>query len=154
VTVLLGVDLGERRIGLAIGDSASGVVRPLRTLQRRTPVEDAAAIGQLCAERGAAGLIVGLPLHADGSESRQSQRTRDWAAAVQPILGLPLSFRDERLTSQRAEARLGRAPRGRAGGPPSAAARRARWARVDREAAALIVQAEIDARATGGGAAR
>ena len=88
---------------------------------------------------------VGLPLHADGSEGEQARRTREWAAAVEPIIGLPLRFRDERLTSQAAEARLGRAPRGRSGGPPSATQRRARRARLDREAAALIVQAELDA---------
>jgi putative Holliday junction resolvase len=147
VTVLLGIDLGDRRIGLAIGDSISGVVRPLATLQRRTPAEDAAAISRVCGERGAVGVVVGLPLHADGSESEQAGFTRAWVAAVGPIIGLPMSFRDERLTSQAAEARLGRASRNRAGGPPSATARRARRARIDREAAALIVQAEIDARA-------
>lgn len=147
MTVLLGVDLGDRRIGLAIGDSASGVIRPLATLQRRTPVEDAAAISRVCGERGAVGVVVGLPLHADGSESEQASLTRAWVTAVGPILGLPMGFRDERLTSQAAEARLGRAARSRSGGPPSAAARRARRARIDREAAALIVQAEIDARA-------
>ncbi|HKZ90926.1 MAG TPA: Holliday junction resolvase RuvX, partial [Candidatus Limnocylindrales bacterium] len=81
----------------------------------------------------------------DGTESEQSRRTREWVAAVVPMVGLPLTLRDERLTSQSAEARLGRAPRGRAGGPPSPAARRARRARIDREAATLIVQAELDA---------
>ena len=147
MTVLLGVDLGDRRIGIAVGDSTSGSVRPVATLMRGTADQDAAAIGRLCTERGAEALVVGLPLHADGSESEQSRQTREWAAAVQPRIGLPLGFRDERLTSQAAEARLGRAPRGRAGGPPSATARRARRARLDREAAALIVQAELDARA-------
>jgi putative Holliday junction resolvase len=149
MTILLGVDLGDRRIGLAIGDSSSGVVRPLATLRRRTAVEDAAAIGRVCAERGAASVVVGLPLHADGSESEQSQRTRQWVAVARPLLGLPVSLRDERLTSEAAEARLGRPSRGRAGGPPSAAARRARRARIDQQAAALIVQAELDARASG-----
>jgi putative Holliday junction resolvase len=147
VTRLLGIDLGDRRIGIAIGDDASGVVRPLATLRRRTPADDAATIDRICREHGAVGIVVGLPLHADGSESEQASRTRDWATVVQPLLGLPMSFRDEWLTSQAAESRLGAAPRSRGGGPPSPPARHARRARIDREAAALIVQAEIDARA-------
>lgn len=147
VSVLLGIDLGDRRIGIACGDTSSGVVTPLLTLQRGTPQQDAAAIGRISAERHAEALVVGLPLHLDGSQGEQARRTHEWVAAVQPLMRLPMTFRDERLTSRFAEARLGRVPRGRSGGPPSATARRARRARVDREAAALIVQSEIEARA-------
>jgi putative Holliday junction resolvase len=146
VSVLLGIDLGERRIGIASGDTASGVVLPLLTLRRGTPQQDAAALGRLCAERQAVAVVVGLPLHLDGSESEQSRRTREWVAALDPLMTVPLSFRDERLTSQSAETRLGHPPRGRSGGPPSSPARRAWRARIDREAAALIVQGELDAR--------
>jgi putative holliday junction resolvase len=148
VSVLLGIDLGERRIGVASGDTASGGVQPLLTLRRSTPRQDAAAISRLCAERRVEAVVVGLPLHLDGTESEQSRRTREWAADVCPHLPVPLTFRDERLTSQAAEDRMGHAPRGRSGGPPSATARRAWRARVDREAAAMIVQGELDARAT------
>jgi putative Holliday junction resolvase len=146
VSVLIGIDLGDRRIGVAAGDTGTGAVKPLLTLQRGTPAEDAAAIGHICRERRADALIVGLPLHMDGSESEQSERTRTWVAAVEARLPLPISFRDERLTSQMARARMGRTPRGRSGGAPSPAARNARRARVDREAAAAIVQSEMDAR--------
>jgi putative Holliday junction resolvase len=145
VTVLLGIDLGERRIGLAVGDAATGSVRPLATLRRGTPQEDAVALGRICRERRAGSLVLGLPLNADGSESEQSRRTRAWADAVGPALGLPLTLRDEHGTSQSAEARLGRAPRGRSGGAPSGRARDARRGRIDREAAAFIVQRELDA---------
>ena len=148
VSVLLGIDLGDRRIGVACGDTVSGTVTPLLTLRRGTPQQDAAVIGRICAERHAEALVVGLPLHLDGSESEQSRLTREWVAAVEPVVAIPVSLRDERLTSQSAEARLGRAPRGRSGGPPSGPARRARRARVDREAAASIVQGELDARAS------
>jgi putative Holliday junction resolvase len=146
VSVLLGIDLGDRRIGVASGDTTTGAVRPLLTLRRGTPVQDAEAIARICAERSAEALVVGLPLHMDGSESEQSQRTRAWVQAVAPLVEVPVTLRDERLSSQRAEARMGRARRGRSGGPPSAAARNAWRARVDREAAAAIVQSEIDAR--------
>jgi putative Holliday junction resolvase len=145
VSVLLGIDLGDRRIGIAAGDTNTGVVKPLLTLRRSTPTNDAEAIGRICDERGATTIVVGLPLHMDGRESEQSQRTREWAAEIQPHLRAPLRFRDERLSSHAAETRLGRPPRGRSGGPPSAAARNAWRARIDREAAAAIVQSEIDA---------
>ena len=62
-------------------------------------------------------------------------------------LALPLSLRDERLTSHLAETRLGPMRRGRSGGPPSKTQRDAYRARVDREAAAIILQDELDARA-------
>ena len=73
-----------------------------------------------------------------------------WAAAIETRLGLPLSLRDERLTSYLAEARLGLMKRGRSGGPPSKTQRDAYRARVDREAASIILQDELDARAAGG----
>jgi putative Holliday junction resolvase len=146
VSVLLGIDLGERRIGVAWGDTDNGAVAPLLTLRRGQPADDAAAIRRLCAERRAEAVVVGLPLHLDGRESEQAQRTRAWAADVEPLLGVPVRFRDERLTSDSSEQRLGRVPRGRSGGAPSSAALRARRARIDREAAAQILQRELDAR--------
>ncbi len=139
MSVLLGIDLGERRIGVACGDTTSGGVQPLLTLRRSTPVQDAAAISRLCAERRADAVVVGLPLHLDGTESEQSRRTREWAAAVRPDLSVPLTFRDERLTSQ-----VGGGPHGPCaarplgrpalvGRPPRlAGARRPRGRRCDR----------------------
>ncbi len=147
MSVLLGIDLGDRRIGVATADTTSGSVQPLLTLRRGTPAQDAAAIGRICAERHADAIVVGLPLHMDGSESEQSERTRAWVDSVIPALDAPVTFRDERLSSRSAEARMGRPPRGRSGGPPSSAARNAWRARIDREAAAAILQSEIDARA-------
>ncbi len=148
MTVLLGIDLGDRRIGVAAGDTRTGAVKPLLTLRRGTPAQDAESISRITRERRVDELVVGLPLHADGRESEQSQRTRAWADEVGQLVGLPVTLRDERLTSQSAEARLGRAPRGRSGGAPSARARNARRARIDREAAADILQREIDARSS------
>jgi RNase H-fold protein (predicted Holliday junction resolvase) len=71
---------------------------------------------------------------------------RDWAAAIGERLALPITMRDERLSSFEAERRLGRMPRGRSGGPPSRTQRNAHRARIDREAAAVILQDELDAR--------
>jgi RNase H-fold protein (predicted Holliday junction resolvase) len=81
----------------------------------------------------------------DGSEGTQAALTREWAEAVAAVTGLPLRLRDERLTSQRAERRIGGLARGRSGGPPGPAQREAFRARIDREAAALILQDDFDA---------
>jgi RNase H-fold protein (predicted Holliday junction resolvase) len=79
-------------------------------------------------------------------EGRQAAITRAWANAVAEHLAVPITFRDERLTSHLAEDRLGPMKRGRSGGPPSRTQRDAYRARVDREAAAIILQDELDAR--------
>ena len=143
---VLGIDLGERRIGVAVGEIDSRSAVPLATLGRaRTAGEDARVVARLALERGADGLVVGLPLNADGSEGPQAEVTRRWAAAVAAATGLQLRFRDERFTSVRAEQRIGGPARGRSGGPPSAAQRDAHRARIDREAAALILQDDFDA---------
>lgn len=150
---LLGVDLGERRIGIAVGGSDGA--RGIGTIRRASdPRRDADVLARLVAEHRVTGLVVGLPLNADGSEGRQAELTRAWVDAVAPLLGVPVSLRDERWTSLAAEASLGRPRRGRSGGPPSAAARNRRRAEIDREAARRILQAELDVRAERAGTAR
>ena len=145
---VLGIDLGERRIGVALGEVQTHSALPLATLSRARSIdEDARVVARLAAEQRADGLVVGLPLNADGSEGPQAARTREWAVAVAAATGLPLQFRDERLTSVRAEQRIGGPARGRSGGPPSAKQRDAHRARIDREAAVLILQDELDATA-------
>jgi putative Holliday junction resolvase len=152
VTRIIGVDLGEKRIGIAIAD-ADGAATPLATLRRgRTPEVDALALVRIAAEQGATEVIVGLPLEAAGTEGTQSAITRAWAEAVSRIVGLPFGWRDERLSSHLAEQRLGPMKRGRSGGAPSKTQRDAYRARVDREAATIILQDELDARAQAEGA--
>jgi putative Holliday junction resolvase len=142
---VLGIDLGERRIGVAAGDYGTCSAAPLATLGRsRRAEDDAAALARLARERKARSLVVGLPLNMDGSEGQQAARTREWAAVVARITGLPVRFRDERLTSVRAAERLAGRLRGGSGGPPSGARRQAHRARIDREAATLILQDELD----------
>jgi putative Holliday junction resolvase len=152
VTRLLGLDLGERRIGVALATTDGSGARPLTTLRRgRDPEADAAAIERLAEAHGAAELVVGLPLERSGDEGPQAQLTRAWAELIAARLRLPLSLRDERLSSQLAEQRLGPMKRGRSGGPPTAAQREVYRSRVDREAAAIILQDELDARANADG---
>ena len=147
---ILGIDLGERRIGVAVAD-ADGAAVPLTTLRRSRDVAvDATAIARLATEQGATELVVGLPLEASGADGDQSRVTRAWVESVIPLVRLPVTLRDERLSSHLAESRLGPMKRGRSGGPPSATQRAANRARVDREAAAIILQDELDARARRG----
>lgn len=144
---ILGVDLGERRIGIALAERDGLAARPHSTLRRAPdPERDAAAIAELVAANDVDELVVGLPLEASGVEGTQAERTRAWVDAVAPLVRLPVTFHDERLTSHVAETRLGPMKRGRSGGPPSRTQRDAHRARIDREAAAIILQDELDAR--------
>ncbi len=147
VSRILGVDLGSRRIGLAVADDGVGIARPLATVRRAaTPEADADTLRRVCAEHGVGELVVGLPLEARGTEGEMAAGARGWAQDVAAWLGLPVTLRDERLSSFEAERRMGRMPRGRSGGPPSRTQRDAWRARVDREAASVILQDELDAR--------
>ena len=148
VTRLLGIDLGERRIGLAVADDDGSAARPHSTLRRGRDLDaDAAALAAVVEALGIDALVVGLPLEASGEEGPMATQTRAWGDAIRERLDLPVSFRDERLSSHLAEARLGPMKRGRSGGPPSKTQRDAHRARVDREAAAIILQDELDTRA-------
>lgn len=150
MTTILGLDLGERRIGVAIAEAEGLSARPLTTLRRgRDVAADAVAIGELVATHGVAELVLGLPVEAAGHEGRQAALTRAWGGDLHSRLPDPrpvLTYRDERLSSHVAEGRLGPMKRGRSGGPPSRAQRDAYRARVDREAAAIILQDELDTR--------
>jgi putative pre-16S rRNA nuclease len=144
---ILGIDPGERRIGLAIAEAGLGIASPLATIPRAASIEDdAAAIGRVCRERDVSELVVGLPIDAGGDEGSMAVAARAWADRLAELTGLPVTMRDERLTSYLAEQRLGPMPRGRSGGPPTRQQRNAYRARVDREAASIILQDELDAR--------
>jgi putative Holliday junction resolvase len=147
VTRFLGIDLGERRIGLAVGDNEGSAARPHSTIRRGRDLDaDATALAAVIAAQAIDALVVGLPLEASGDEGPQAMLTRTWGEAIGEQLGLLVTFRDERLSSHLAEAKLGPMKRGRSGGPPSKTQRDAHRARVDREAAAIILQDELDTR--------
>lgn len=148
MTRLLGIDLGERRIGIAIAEGDGALAQPHSTLRRAATTDlDAANLRPLIAANRIDELVIGLPLEASGGEGPQAAITRAWAEVVGQRLDTRIVFRDERLSSHVAEGRLGPMKRGRSGGPPSKTQRDAHRARVDREAAAIILQDELDARA-------
>lgn len=144
---LLGLDVGERRIGVALAD-ADGRALPLTTVRRTgDPARDAAVIAALEQKHDVDEIVVGLPLDMSGAEGSQATLTRAWVESIRPALVSAVRYRDERLSSHLAEARVGPMKRGRSGGPPTRDQRDAWRARVDREAAAIILQDELDARA-------
>jgi putative holliday junction resolvase len=147
VSRILGVDLGSKRVGLAVAEVGIGVARPLSTVNRGATLDDDVAIlERVCREQAVTELVVGLPIEAKGDEGTMAEAARTWATAVAQRLALPVTMRDERLSSFEAERRLGRMPRGRSGGAPSRTQRNAYRARIDREAASVILQDELDAR--------
>jgi putative Holliday junction resolvase len=136
---LLGIDLGTRRVGVAIADPRLPSAWPYAVLAR----EDAALmarIAAIAAEEEATALVVGLPLHMSGAEDAWTAEVRAWAAAAGEALGLPVEMADERLSSWDAEQRLGPSV------PGSRAARERRRGAIDAQAAAVILDGVLAAR--------
>jgi putative Holliday junction resolvase len=103
---LLGVDLGTKRIGLALSEPG-GIVSPLAVLSARPGVEDnARAILEVARQYDAQAVIVGLPLNMDGTEGPQARLSRAFAEAIGRLGSLPVHLHDERLTSHAADRRL------------------------------------------------
>jgi putative Holliday junction resolvase len=100
----LALDVGDRRIGLAVGDDAHGLARPLRTLIRRSVVKDLAELKKVARDEKIDALVIGLPLTLRGDEGHQAERVRRFATASEE-LGLPVQLYDERHTSSEAEIR-------------------------------------------------
>ena len=100
----LALDVGDRRIGLAVGDDAHGLSRPLRTLVRRSVMKDLAEIERIARAESIDALVIGLPLTLAGDEGHQAERVRRFATASEK-LGLPVRLYDERHTSTEAELR-------------------------------------------------
>jgi putative Holliday junction resolvase len=148
VTRILGIDLGDRRIGLAIAEPGREPPQPLATIRRSPSLAgDAKRLATVVREQRIDELVVGLPLEASGIEGTMAGAARAWATAIGVVLAVPVGLRDERLSSHLAQERLGPMPRGRSGGPPTPSQREAYRARVDREAAAIILRDELEARA-------
>ena len=131
---LLGLDLGEKTIGLALSDTLLSVATPMQTLKRGKFGPDAARLDIIISEQGVGGLVVGLPLNMDGSDgpSAQSARAfgRNWAGRS----ALPVVFQDERLSTSAVTRTLLEAD----------ASRRRRSDVVDKMAAAYILQGALD----------
>lgn len=100
---VLALDLGKKRIGLAMSDPLGITAQGLPTLQRTTIREDLTALAALVEEQGVTLLLMGHPLHMSGRESRQAEYTREFADRLVEKTGVEVRFWDERLTSVEAE---------------------------------------------------
>lgn len=135
---MLGLDLGERRIGLAVSDPAGAIAFPLGALERKALAKDVAALCDLIRERGVRSVVVGLPLHLDGRAGTGATAARRFADALGQACGLPVALVDERMTTVMAERTLREAPRGRGRG------RRPAREQVDALAATLILRTYLE----------
>lgn len=103
---LLGLDIGTKTIGVAVGETGIAIGSPLKTIRRRKFGVDAAALLAIAEERGVRGLVLGLPFNMDGSEGPRCQSTRAFARNLSALTDLPITFWDERLSTVAAERAL------------------------------------------------
>ena len=100
---ILGIDFGDRKIGLAISDMLGITAQPLLSYRRRNKKEDARFFKRVAAEYDIQEVIVGLPLRMDGSSGTRAEKTRDFAGWLERVLNLPVHLWDERLTTKQAD---------------------------------------------------
>jgi putative Holliday junction resolvase len=144
----LGIDLGDRRIGLAVSDPTGVLARPLQVIERTASDRHAVdllvqVIGRLAAEADSlAVIVVGYPRRLDGSSNEQTARVETMVAALAGRTTIPVVLQDERLSSREAEARLSLRHRDW----------RVRKKKLDAAAAAIILQDYLDGQAGYGSA--
>ena len=132
----LGLDVGSKRIGVAVSDELGLTAQPVLTLVRkRNPRDDLRSLARLCRRFGCVGIVVGNPLHLSGEPSAQAARTLEFAEELAAMAGLPLHLWDERLTTRAAHEILYAAGK----------KRQEHAAVVDQVAAVLILQSFLDA---------
>ncbi len=132
----LGIDLGRATIGLALADDVLRTARALHTVRRSGPDAGLDVVRQAAREYEVTRVIVGLPLHMDGSEGASARLARAFARELEESLQIPVELHDERLSTFEAEQRL--RERGLSA--------REQRAVIDAEAAAVILQGWLDAR--------
>jgi putative Holliday junction resolvase len=99
---ILGIDYGDRKIGLAVSDLLGITAQPLVSYRRRTEKEDAKFFKRVAEEYDIQEIIVGLPLRMDGSLGTRAEKTQEFACWLGQVLNLPVHFWDERLTTKQA----------------------------------------------------
>jgi putative Holliday junction resolvase len=131
---LLGLDLGDKTIGVAACDAERRVATPVTTVRRTKFTEDAAELVALATERRAVGFVLGLPRNMDGTEGPRAQSTRAFARNFARTQSLPVLFWDERLSTAAMDRALIELDTSRA----------KRREKIDESAAAFILQGAID----------
>ncbi len=132
---LIGIDLGTKTIGLAASDITRLIASPVETLKRTKFKDDVIRLSAICADRGIAGLVLGLPSNMDGSHGPRVQATKAYARNLNAALPhIPILLWDERWTTLEAERLMVSAD----------ASRKRRKAVIDQVAATLILQSALD----------
>lgn len=139
---VLGIDLGRKRIGLAISDESERIALPAGILESRGRAADLVAIRELARERGVSRVVIGLPLHMNGRPGPEAEAARSFAAALAGELGLPVETLDERWSTREAERTLRETGQSR---------RRRRTGAADTLAATLLLRTFLERRARGAG---
>ena len=131
---VLGLDVGDRRIGVAMSDPLGLTAQPLTVIQRRSPTVDANTIRELIERHGVTAVVVGLPLTLDGTRGPQAKKVQGFIDTLRRHIALPIEWVDERLTTVQGERALreGNASRAR------------RKQVIDQVAAQLILQQFLD----------
>ena len=132
--VLMGLDLGDKTIGMAVSDDGRRVASALATIRRTKFTKDAHALLKLADDYAVAGFLLGLPVNMDGTEGPRCQSTRQFAANLSEKTDLPIAFWDERLSTQAAERHL----------IASDVSRKRRAKVIDKLAAQFILQGALD----------
>ncbi len=136
---VLGVDLGERRVGIAVSDPTGSIAQPLPTIRRRAGKRmPLAALQNLAEQYEVRGIVMGLPLAPSGHDTEWTRTVRETASKLEERAGVPVHLVDERFTSKAAERAV------RALGLPKN--KREQKGRVDAAAAVLILQGWLNAR--------
>ncbi|HEY6489389.1 MAG: Holliday junction resolvase RuvX [Terracidiphilus sp.] len=131
----LALDIGSKRIGVAVSDQLGLTAQPVLTLERRpNPRDDLRSLARLARKYGVAGIVVGNPVHLSGDPSPRSAKTQAFASELGTLTGLPIHLWDERLTTRDAHQLLYET------GHARAEHRRV----VDQVAATLILQSFLD----------
>lgn len=131
---IMGLDLGDKTIGVAVSDGMRGIATPLSTVKRKKFGVDAAALLDIVQERDLAGIVLGLPRNMDGTEGPRCQSTRAFARNLTRLTDLPITFWDERLSTVAAERALLEAD----------TSRKRRAEVIDHVAASYILQGALD----------
>ena len=135
-TAVVGLDLGEKTIGVAVSDITLTIASPLVLIPKRKFTLEAEDIFKVMAERGAAGIVIGLPVNMDGTEGARCQSNRAFARNLNRLKPeLPIAFWDERMSTQAVERML-------IGEADMTRGKRALV--VDRAAAGYILQGALD----------
>ncbi len=131
----LGLDPGERRIGVAISDATGTIASPVEFVDRKARNYEQRLL-DLCAEWEITAIVVGLPLSLDGTEGPAATRSREFGARIEELTELPVRFHDERFTTVTAEQAL----------LEGGVKRRSRTTKRDQIAAAVMLQGFLDRR--------